>query len=280
MSNTEPGPERGSPAPRNQLDCGDVEQEALHEVAEAKGNAAKAEDELKHALHDVEQAEHKLEKAEADLEEARRHEAIHFWVDGEEYKTKQREWTPNAIVKEFGGRDPATNYLVRIEGHHRESFEGKGDIPIKLHDCERFQVISTGPTPVSDGNVRTGVEIFVAGLQALGYEPTALPHKLNHILIDYTVESGTHKGRQVHLGLIVPPDFPMTPPGGPHVSPSIHVFQNGGNHPTGGILQSADFQAGAGGQWQYWSRPFKDWGKSKKTVATYMSHVWRLWDTQ
>jgi hypothetical protein len=79
----------------------------------------------------------------------RAHE-IHFKVDGESFETTKRELTPNEIIKEFAKQDPATHYLVQIEGHHRESFQGKGDVPIKMHDGMKFQVISTGPTPVSD----------------------------------------------------------------------------------------------------------------------------------
>jgi hypothetical protein len=74
---------------------------------------------------------------------------IHFFVDGEPYETDRPEWTPNEIIRKFGEKDPATHYLVRIEGHHRHSYEGKGDTPIEIHEGERFQIVSKGPTPVS-----------------------------------------------------------------------------------------------------------------------------------
>lgn len=74
---------------------------------------------------------------------------IHFTVDGEPYETLERELTPNVILTKFAEKDPATNYLVQIEGQHRISYQGKGDEPIKMHEGMRFQVISTGPTPVS-----------------------------------------------------------------------------------------------------------------------------------
>lgn len=74
---------------------------------------------------------------------------LHFSVDGERYETRERELTPNEIVRQFAERDPATHYLVQIEGNRRNSFEGKGDEPIKMENGMRFQVISTGPTPVS-----------------------------------------------------------------------------------------------------------------------------------
>ena len=51
-------------------------------------------------------------------------------------------------------------------------------------------------------------------------------------------------------------------------------------HPVEGIQDSPDFQRGAGGEWHYWSRPYREWGKTKKTVTAYMSHIFRLWDTQ
>jgi hypothetical protein len=77
------------------------------------------------------------------------HHEIHFFVDGEPFETDQRKWTPNEIIKTFGGKDPATNYLVRIEVHHRHSYQGKGNETIETHDGEKFQIVSTGPTPVS-----------------------------------------------------------------------------------------------------------------------------------
>jgi hypothetical protein len=77
------------------------------------------------------------------------HREIHFFVDGEPVETDRRELTPNEIIKEFGHKDPATHYLVKIDAHHRISYQGKGDEPIKIHEGERFQIVSTGPTPVS-----------------------------------------------------------------------------------------------------------------------------------
>jgi hypothetical protein len=75
---------------------------------------------------------------------------IRFTVDGEPYKTERREMAPDEIIREFGGKDPATNYLVQIEGNHKVSYQGKGSVPIKLHNNMKFQIISTGPTPVSE----------------------------------------------------------------------------------------------------------------------------------
>jgi hypothetical protein len=120
------------------------------------------------------------------------------------------------------------------------------------------------------------------GLRSLGFQPVKIDDRSDCVYFDYTVESGRHAGRVVQLGFIVPPDFPNTPPAGPHVSPLIHAFCPQGPHPTGGIHQqhAHPFQAATGGQWQYWSRPFPGWAEERKTVGVYLSHIWRLWDTQ
>jgi hypothetical protein len=151
--------------------------------------------------------------------------------------------------------------------HHKDNFQGKGDIPIELHDCDDFQIISTGPTPVSDQRMLTGVERFVAELEALGYKPVILTGTTDHVVFDYEIPTGKHAGKQFRLGLVVPTDFPLTSPGGLHVSPRIHLNRSGQTHPTDGIQDSPGFQNRVGGEWHYWSRPFHEWGKTKKTVA-------------
>jgi hypothetical protein len=131
-------------------------------------------------------------------------------------------------------------------------------------------------------HMQMGVEVFLKGLRDLGYEPLVLNGKADHVVIDYTVENGKFVGTKLKQGFIVPVDFPLNPPTGIHVAALIHPFQPNGAHPTGGIHrdQAAGFQQTLGGQWQYWSRPPANWPQAKKTVAAYMSHVWRLWDSQ
>jgi hypothetical protein len=96
------------------------------------------------------------------------------------------------------------------------------------------------------------------------------------------VPSGTKAGTTVKIGVIVPQDFPETPPSGPHVSPHVFPINTSGAHPHGAIhvQQSANFSQALGEPWQYWSRPFQDWSTGRKTVAAYLSHIWRLWDSQ
>jgi hypothetical protein len=260
------------------------------ELEQAEAHLKKAETDLRKARaaeavaeHAEEAAEHKVDEALQEIKEARHHDhEIHFTVDGEPEETKRREITPDEIIRKFGEKDPATNYLVRIEGgHQKASYRDQGSVPIKLHNGMHFQIISLGPTPVSDGPIRTSVGVFIEGLKNLEYSPAPLPGKPDHMVIDYEVPTGRFAGKKVRLGFIVPADFPMTPPSGPHVSPRIHpITGGGGQHPTGGVSLSPTFEEGAGGEWQYWSRSFPDWAHSKKTAAAYMNHIYRLWDLQ
>jgi hypothetical protein len=256
--------------------------ENIDEMKKAEADLKQAEAELKTAESAEQAALKHIEEAVEEIKEAEnRHHEIHFTVDGEECETRDHELTPNRIIREFGKRDPATNYLVKIQGVHKESYLGKGDQKIEIHEHEAFQIVSTGPTPVSDA---TGPAAFAAGLRVLGYEPTLLEQALDHVVFDYPVEIGRFKGQTVRLGFIVPQDFPNTPPSGPHVSPQILPIHPSNNvpHPAGGVHQgmSQNFTQHGGGQWEYWSRPCPNWVQSKKNVTTYMGHIWRLWETQ
>lgn len=208
---------------------------------------------------------------------------IHIVVDGEHETTTQHTLTANQIVQQFTERDVAQVYLVRIHGHDRDSYKDRMDAPIELHDGMRFQTVSLGPTPVSDGAAAiTGLAFFVRGLEALGHKPIIYADAPNHVVFDYEVESGTKAGTPVRIGLVVPNDFPATAPGGPYVSPRVYATNTSGAHPYGGIHveHAKPFEVCAGGEWQYWSRPANDWHTRRKTVAAYLSHLWALWDSQ
>ena len=112
---------------------------------------------------------------------------------------------------------------------------------------------------------------FVAELRQLGYEAEELEG--NRVAFSYLVPGGRFVGQTIRLGFDVPPDFPMTPPSGPHVSPRLFPIQAGGTHPTGGVHESP-FGAG----WEYWSRPIQHWPQTKRTVRDLMAHVHHLFD--
>lgn len=267
---------------RIEADNGNDDHGVPRELETAEAHLRQAEADLESARQVEQAAEREIGVAAEEIRAAEEHHReIHFTVDGEPCETKHRELTPNQIISEFGKQDPATSYLVEIQGNHRVSYKDKGNVEIKLHDGMCFQIISTGPKPVSGCSGAVG---FVDGLRKLGYRPEALPGLPDHVFFTYLVEVGRFIGRTVRLGFVVPQDFPDIPPSGPHVSPHICPIHPGGDkpHPVGGVhdSQSQAFQGKAGGDWQYWSRPFVDWAKSKRTVAAYMAHIWRLWETQ
>lgn len=207
---------------------------------------------------------------------------VTIFVDAEPYEAPRRIMTPNVIIKDAAKKDPEKNYLTQITPHGIISYRDKGEIPIRLHNGMRFQVVSLGPTPVSDATPKTGIAAFAVGLRELGYAPQVVPNNPGSLHFDYRVETGVFAGKSVRIGLVIPQDFPMTPPTGPHVSPDIHPINPDGPHPKGHVhrTHSAYFQTALGGSWQYWSRPFRDWAQSKRNVAAYMNHIWQLWDSQ
>jgi hypothetical protein len=76
------------------------------------------------------------------------HRTVHYFVDDEVQITREHQLSPNTILKN-ATLDPASHYLVRIEGHHRESYRDKPNDPIVLVQQERFISVSLGATPVS-----------------------------------------------------------------------------------------------------------------------------------
>ena len=85
------------------------------------------------------------------------------------------------------------------------------------------------------------------------------------VILKYTIPIGRRIGEQIRLGFDVPTDFPLTPPGGPRVSPPL-------GHPAGAVHAAPDF----GAAWEYWSRPFPNWAGTDRTVRSYMAHIRRL----
>lgn len=73
---------------------------------------------------------------------------VTFVVDDEPVTTEDHTLTPNEIMG-LAGIDPASHYLVQVEGRHQVSYQDKPDEQIKVHENEVFVTVSTGPTPVS-----------------------------------------------------------------------------------------------------------------------------------
>ena len=86
-----------------------------------------------------------------DTLQATGHPATHtttFFVDGETVTTQVQDLSPKQIM-ELARVNPATNYLVLVDGRHQTSYKDDQNTPIEVHENETFVTVSTGPTPVS-----------------------------------------------------------------------------------------------------------------------------------
>ncbi len=111
---------------------------------------------------------------------------------------------------------------------------------------------------------------FINQLQTLGYEPREFAP--DFILFEYEIPVGKFSGQKVQLAFQVNDSFPLNPPPGPHFNPQLlPITGGGGAHPYGAIHGSP-----LGPEWEYWSRPFKEWNGTAKCVKTYLSHIKNL----
>jgi hypothetical protein len=109
-------------------------------------------------------------------------------------------------------------------------------------------------------SVATGVAELERQLRDAG--ETVIEVSADFVIIEFVVPGGAHQGDHVKIGL-QGPDFPASPPPGPHVQPRM-------GHPDGNVTDSA-----LGADWEYWSRPFVDW-RDSYTAEDYMAHIRKL----
>ena len=120
-----------------------------------------------------------------------------------------------------------------------------------------------------------GAQDFIQQLDALGYKVEDKGD--GKVALPYTVPVGKFAGKEITLGFVVPGDFPLTPPSGPHVSPRLLPPNTSSQqHPAGGVHESAPF----GPEWEYWSRPFPGWSGTDRTARAYIAHLRNLFATQ
>jgi hypothetical protein len=218
----------------------------------------------------------KIDRVEPTRESEASMKPFSIFIDGEEFVIEDRTQTPNQLLG-LAGLAVAEHYLIEVKNKRQESFQGRGDETIRIQKGDTFVSVFTGPTTVSELPPQFGAGNFKNGLVALGYDAEEVGD--GNLTFKYIVEVGRFKGQMVTLGFKVPPDFPLTPPSGPHVKPHIHAMQGGGVHPNGGVHPSSG-HSGLSDDFQYWSRPFPGWNETRRTVSDYMAFVRHLWATQ
>lgn len=105
------------------------------------------------------------------------------------------------------------------------------------------------------------VEDLVAQLRELGCADARVQGQF--ALFSFQVPIGARAGEVFLIGLPAS-DFPLNPPGGPHVQPGF-------DHPGGNNHGSE-----LGDGWRYWSRPFPGWPQTDRSASAYLSHLRRL----
>jgi len=73
---------------------------------------------------------------------------FNYTVDDEPQATTAHVLTPVQIL-DAAKVDPASHYLVQLEGQHQVSYQDKPNDEIHIREHMKFISISTGPTPVS-----------------------------------------------------------------------------------------------------------------------------------
>jgi hypothetical protein len=121
-----------------------------------------------------------------------------------------------------------------------------------------------------------GKEAFTEGLQQLGH--VVEDRGANRLAFKYQIRAGRFKDREITVGVEVPPDFNVTCPTGPHLSPRlIPINPNGTGNDR--AMESPNF----GTDWEYLSRPFVDqqqgWNRTKRDVKSYVRHIKRIVET-
>jgi len=117
-----------------------------------------------------------------------------------------------------------------------------------------------------------GIQELQRQLEDLGYATEIIDNLF--VTIKMSIKHGRFKGTVVDIALEAP-NFPLNPPSGPYIKPHIMpITGGGGSHPTGGIHDMKKPTP----EWQYWSRPFKNWNSSEKTAKEYLAFLRTLFD--
>jgi hypothetical protein len=116
--------------------------------------------------------------------------------------------------------------------------------------------------------MKSGVDEFCRQLGEMDIEhETKAP---NWVIIDHQIAAGRFDGTQIRLAFEVPPEFPRTPPHGPHFSPCLlPVNPSAQKHPD------RVHPSNLGPEWGHWSRNFIKW-KGKEGVPGYIAFVAHL----
>lgn len=194
---------------------------------------------------------------------------IPYCLDDEFYSTYECLVTPLQLLQ-ANGYDPQKFYLKQLDGHIEINYKDDLEHEISLRPNMKFITCKKSPTPVSFVNP-IGIQCIEGQLKELGYEVTK--PRQDMVAFNFEVPHGRFKGKQIEVAIHAP-QFPNIAPTGIYIKPHLMPLQNGGTHPTGGI-HNRNMPTN---EWQYWSRPIRDWNTTDKTMKTYLSFIRTLFD--
>lgn len=86
---------------------------------------------------------------EQQVKSAKGRPAVEFMIDGETYRTQERELTAGDVLG-YAGKNFGSHYLVELlgRGGQQREYRRPSD-PVKVHPGIRFLTVSTAPTPVA-----------------------------------------------------------------------------------------------------------------------------------
>lgn len=120
---------------------------------------------------------------------------------------------------------------------------------------------------------------FIEQLRDSGFDavetPIAQMPGQTIVQFPYTIPLGSKVGDEIRLGFLVPPDYNLTSPSGPYMHPHVLPLNHANEPPYGGVTDAAHV---FGANWQYWSRPYNEWGVSDRNARAYMRHIAHLFD--
>lgn len=107
-----------------------------------------------------------------------------------------------------------------------------------------------------------GPQQLIEDLRAAGYDPAPeTANGVEFVTFGYRVPVGSHAGDEVQVSLQAP-DWPLNPPGGPHITPRIQ-------HPGDNVHHASPM----GPNSIYWSRPYPRWADTNRSIEDYLAHL-------
>ena len=193
-----------------------------------------------------------------------------FKVNGMEFQSDSTKPTAAQLLEIASEAAPPKAGTWVIEGSKGPY---KPNEIVDLDEDDVFTATLEGPAPVSDSGSGTSIDRIRYELEEMGYGVDVRQDGQGEYVAEftYTVPDGSHKGREVRMGIGMSGEgYPEYPPHWIHVSPPI----------SDGQEIYATYRTSDGSKWLKMSRPPRDlWDDLKaKNMKSYLGiHIRRFW---